>query len=64
MTCYESRDGRLRLFRGDTRLLHRITSERIGAIVTSPAVLVRADGIHALDQAGWRVTHRAHVERA
>ena len=44
MTRYESRDGRLRLFRGDSRHLHPIMSGSIGVILTSPPYWVRGRG--------------------
>ena len=44
MTRYESRDGRLRLFRGDSRHLHPIISGSIGLILTSPPYWVRGRG--------------------
>jgi len=44
MTRYESRDGRLRLFRGDSHCLHPITTGSVGVIVTSPPYWVRGRG--------------------
>ena len=44
MTRYESRDGRLRLFRGDSHRLHPITSGSVGVILTSPPYWVRGRG--------------------
>ena len=44
MTRYESRDGRLRLFRGDSHRLHPIRSGSIGVILTSPPYWVRGRG--------------------
>ena len=44
MTLYESRDGRLRLFRGDSRRLHPIVSGSVGVILTSPPYWVRGRG--------------------
>ena len=44
MTRYESRDRRLRLFRGDSRHLHPIVSGSIGLILTSPPYWVRGRG--------------------
>ncbi len=44
MTCYESRDGRLRLFRGDSHHLHPITSGSVGVILTSPPYWVKGRG--------------------
>jgi hypothetical protein len=44
MTCHESRDGRLRLFRGDSRHLQPITSGSVGVILTSPPYWVRGRG--------------------
>ncbi len=44
MTRYESRDGRLRLFRGDSRRPHAITSGSVGVILTSPPYWVRGRG--------------------
>src|SRR3989449_9815221 len=41
MTRYESRDGRLRLFRGDSHRLHPITTGSVGVIVTSPPYWAR-----------------------
>jgi DNA modification methylase len=44
MTRYESRDGRLRLFRGDSRHLHPIVSGSVGVILTSPPYWVSGRG--------------------
>ncbi len=44
MTRYESRDGRLRLFCGDSHRLHPITSGSVGVILTSPPYWVRGRG--------------------
>jgi DNA modification methylase len=44
MTRYESRDGRLRLFRGDSHCLHPIASGSVGGILTSPPYWVRGRG--------------------
>ena len=44
MTRYESRDGRLRLFRGDSRRLDPIASESVGVILTSPPYWVKGRG--------------------
>ena len=44
MTRYESRDGRLRLFRGDSHCLQPITTGSVGVIVTSPPYWVRGRG--------------------
>src|SRR5437867_3735017 len=44
MTLYESHDGRLRLFRGDSHRLHPITSGSVGVILTSPPYWVRGRG--------------------
>src|SRR5215510_13381700 len=44
MTRYESRDGRLRLFRGDSHRLDPITSGSIGVILTSPPYWIRGRG--------------------
>src|SRR3989442_10704908 len=44
MTRYESRDGRLRLFGGDSPRLHPITTGSVGVIVTSPPYWVRGRG--------------------
>jgi DNA modification methylase len=44
MTYYESRDGRIRLFRGDSRRLDAIPSGTVGVILTSPPYWVRGRG--------------------
>ena len=44
MTRYESRDRRLRLFRGDSHHLDPIMSGSIGVILTSPPYWVRGRG--------------------
>ena len=44
MTRYESRDGRLRLFRGDSHFLHPVTSGSVDVILTSPPYWVRGRG--------------------
>ena len=44
MTRYESRDGRLRLFRGDSRRLKPIPSGSVGVILTSPPYWVSGRG--------------------
>ncbi len=44
MTRYESRDGRLRLFRGDSRRLHPIPTASVGVILTSPPYWIRGRG--------------------
>jgi len=41
---YESRDGRLRLFRGDSRWLDPIATASVGVILTSPPYWVRGRG--------------------
>ena len=44
MTHYASRDGRLRLFRGDSRRLDAIASGSVGVILTSPPYWIRGRG--------------------
>jgi DNA modification methylase len=44
MTCYESRDGRLRLLVGDSRRLDLIPPASVGVILTSPPYWVRGRG--------------------
>ncbi len=44
MIRYESRDGRLRLFRGDSRWLDPIATASVGVILTSPPYWVRGRG--------------------
>src|SRR3989454_9800762 len=44
MTRYESSDGRLRLFRGDSHGLHPIASGSVGVILTSPPYWGRGRG--------------------
>jgi DNA modification methylase len=44
MTRYESRDGRLLLFRGDSRRLGPIPAGSVGVILTSPPYWVRGRG--------------------
>jgi DNA modification methylase len=44
MTRYESRDGRLRLFRGDSRRLGPIATGSVAVILTSPPYWVRGRG--------------------
>jgi DNA modification methylase len=44
MTRYESRDGRLRLIRGDSRRLDAIGTASIGVILTSPPYWIRGSG--------------------
>src|SRR5262245_60191573 len=50
MTRYESRDGRLCLFRGDSHRLHPIVSGSIGLILTSPPYWVRGRGRPAAER--------------
>ena len=50
MTRYESRDGRLRLFRGDSRRLDPIASESVGVILTSPPYWVKGRGRSAAER--------------
>ena len=50
MTRYESRDGRLCLFRGDSRRLHSIMSGSIGLILTSPPYWVTGRGRPAAER--------------
>ena len=50
MTRYESRDGRLVLFRGDSRRLDPIETGRVGVILTSPPYLVRGRGRAAAER--------------
>ncbi len=50
MTRYESRDGRLVLFRGDSQRLAQIETERVGVILTSPPYLVRGRGRAAAER--------------
>ena len=50
MTRYESRDGRLRLFRGDSRRLHPIPTASVGMILTSPPYWVSGRGRSAADR--------------
>jgi DNA modification methylase len=44
MTRYESRDGRVRLFRGDSRNLAPIPTGSVGVILTSPPYWTRGRG--------------------
>ena len=44
MTRYESRDGRIRLFRGDSRRLGPIPTASVGVIVTSPPYWIKGRG--------------------
>jgi DNA modification methylase len=44
MTRYESRDGRLRLFRGDSRRLEPIETGSVAVILTSPPYWIRGRG--------------------
>lgn len=44
MTRYESRDGRLRLFRGDSRRLDPVATGSVGVILTSPPYWIRGRG--------------------
>jgi DNA modification methylase len=44
MTRYESRDGRLRLFRADSRRLGPVGSASVGVILTSPPYWIRGRG--------------------
>jgi DNA modification methylase len=44
MTRYESRDGRIRLFRGDSRRLGPIPAASVGVIVTSPPYWISGRG--------------------
>jgi DNA modification methylase len=44
MTGYESRDGRLRLYRGDSRQLTPIASGSVAVIVTSPPYWITGHG--------------------
>ena len=44
MTRYESADGRLRLFRGDSHRLHPIATASVGVILTSPPYWVTGRG--------------------
>ena len=44
MTRYESRDGRIRLFRGDSRRLAPIAASSVGVIVTSPPYWISGRG--------------------
>ena len=44
MTRYESRDGRIRLFRGDSRRLGPIAAASVGVIVTSPPYWISGRG--------------------
>ena len=50
MTRYERRDGRLRLFRGDSRRLDPISSGTVGVILTSPPYWVRGRGRAAAER--------------
>ena len=50
MTRYESRDGRLRLFRGDSRRLHPIPTASVGVILTSPPYWVSGRGRSPADR--------------
>jgi DNA modification methylase len=50
MTRYESRDGRLRLFRGDSQDLSPIRSGSVGVILTSPPYWVRGRGRPAAER--------------
>src|SRR5262249_30165639 len=49
MTRYESHDGRLRLFRGDSRRLPAIATGSVAVILTSPPYWVRGRGRAAAD---------------
>jgi DNA modification methylase len=44
VTRYESRDGRLRLFQGDSRRLDLIPTASVGVILTSPPYWIRGRG--------------------
>jgi DNA modification methylase len=44
MTRYESRDGRLRLYRGDSRRLDPIGTGSVAVILTSPPYWIRGQG--------------------
>src|SRR5262245_458152 len=44
MTGYESKDGRVRLYRSDSRRLSPITSGSVPAIVTSPPYWITGRG--------------------
>jgi DNA modification methylase len=50
MIRYESRDGRLNLFRGDSRRLHPIPTASVGVILTSPPYWVRGRGRSSADR--------------
>ena len=50
MTRYESRDGRLCLFRGDSRRLAPIASGSVGVILTSPPYWTRGRGRASADR--------------
>ena len=50
MTRYSSRDGRLQLFRGDSRRLGAITSGSVGVILTSPPYWIRGRGRDSADR--------------
>jgi adenine-specific DNA-methyltransferase len=50
MTRYQSRDGRLCLFRGDSHRLASIPSASVGLILTSPPYWVRGRGRQSADR--------------
>jgi DNA modification methylase len=50
MTRYQSRDGRIQLFRGDSRRLDSIPSASVGVIVTSPPYWIKGRGRASADR--------------
>lgn len=58
MIAYESRDGRRRLFVGDSRRLHPIPTASVGVILTSPPYWQRGRGLAA----AWRYARWLAVE--
>ena len=50
MIAYESRDGRARLYQGDSRDLRPITTGSVGVILTSPTYWISDEGRAAADR--------------
>ena len=50
LTAYRSRDGRIQLFRGDSRRLDPIPSASVGVIVTSPPYWIKGRGRDSADR--------------
>ena len=58
MTVYESRDGRARLYQGDSRDLSPIRSGSVGVILTSPPYWISDTGRAAADRYAHRLAVR------